>query len=146
VGFRDDVRAIAYAARSIPGTLEMRPYSVAVRVTNYSGAHVGDGAETQTVTPITEANGQNPKVRWLSSEEIALSGLPNGSVEVGPCTPDFPGGGTSVSTLAPVTPNTTVHYILTGPEFPTGATYERAGLRTDRAFHYTLTLKPVSAK
>lgn len=146
MGFRDDVRAIAYAARAIPGLLEMRPYSVAVRVTTWSGSHVGDGTETATTTSITEANGANPKVRWLSGEDRALNGLPDGSVEVGPITPEHSGGGTALSALAPSTPGTTVHYILTGPEHPNGGVYERVGVRTDRAFHYMLTLKPVSAQ
>jgi hypothetical protein len=147
VGFRDDMRALCYSVRSLPGGLfDMRPYSVAVRVTTWSGSHPGDGTETATSTAITEANGQPPKVRFLNDEEIALGGLPSGSVEVGPITPDFPGGGTALSTLAPASPASTVHYILTGPEFPTGAVFERASVRTDRAFHYLITLKPVSAK
>lgn len=147
MGFRDDMRSLAYNVRSIPGALfEMRPYTVAVRVTTWSGTHPGDGTETATSTPITEANGQPPKVRFLNDEERALGGLPEGTIEVGNITPDFPGGGTALSVLAPATVGSTVHYILTGPEFPNGAVYERVGVGTDHAFHYTLTLKPVSAQ
>jgi hypothetical protein len=147
MGFRDDMRALTYNVRSIPGlTFEMRPYTVHVRVTTWSGTHPGDGTETATSTAITEAGGQPPKVRWLSDEEKALGTLPDGTVEVGPITPDFGSGGTALSVLAPSTAGSTVHYILTGPEHPNGGVYERAGVRTDRAFHYLLTLKPVSAQ
>lgn len=144
---RDDLLPIVYSVRAIPGQFGIRMYSLTVRVSSWSGAHPGDGIETVvSTTAITEAGGQPPKVRFLNDEERALGGLPDGTVDVGPITPDHPGGGTSLAVLAPSTDGTIVHYILTGPDMPTGATFERVSIGTDHALHYTLRLKPVAEK
>lgn len=144
---RDSLRQLAWNIRAIPGRdFGIRPYTLHVRVTTYAGDHVGDGTETATTTPITEADGQPPKVRFLNDEQRALGGLPDGTVEVGPITPSHPGGGTDLAILTPSTEGTVVHYILTGPEHPTGASYLLHAVKTDRALRYMLTLKPVAEK
>ncbi len=145
MGFRDDLRALCYSVRSIPGQLEMRPYSVAIRTGSWSGAYTGRGVATNTDVLITESGGHNPKVRFLSGEELALGQLDSGAVEIGPITPDFPGGGTDLGDLLPaVADGQTVHVLLTGPKYPDGAQFRITDVKTDRAFHYKLTAQPVS--
>lgn len=147
MAFRDNIRKLAFNLRKLPGErFQIRPYTVAVVVTTWAGTRIGEGAKTETTTAITEAGGQPPKVRWLSDQEKALAGYSDATVEVGPITPDFPGGGTSWATLmqtaAPV--RSTVHYLLTGPEFPSGARFERIGWRSDKTFGYRIRLQRVA--
>ncbi|MBW7935292.1 MAG: hypothetical protein H3C62_17125 [Gemmatimonadaceae bacterium] len=142
---RDRYRALASRIRAIPGRdFGLRPYTVAVIVRRWSGPHTGDGAATDTVTPIVEYGGNPPKVRFLSDEARALGGLPAGTVEVGPITPDHTGGGITWDTLTggSAQAGDEVLYRLTGPEFPAGADYALAGSQSDRGIHYKLTLVP----
>lgn len=144
---RDSLRRIANRARAIPGAqFGLRPYTVSVTTISWTGDHPGEGTETVTTTAITEL-GQPPRVRQLSSEELALGSLPRGTVEVGPVTPDYAGGGTSWSTLTGggVAAGAEFFFTLTGPEFPTGARFVLAGSTSDRALGYRVTLKPMSA-
>ena len=94
-----------------------------------------------------ENNGNPPKVRWLSQKELALGSLPTGSVEIGPITPDFSGGGTALSNFdgSALAEGETLHIEITGPRHPTGALYSVAEIRADRALHWTIVAAPVSA-
>ena len=141
----DTLKPILYSVRSIPGQLGLRPYSVAILSTTYSGAHTGRGDAIIESTAITEANGQPPKVRQLDTEELALGGLGKGSLRIGPITPGHTGGGTLIETLKPcLIAGQTLHVIVTGPEYPNGAKFAIKDVQTDRALHYTLTVEPVS--
>lgn len=142
MSFRDSLRRVAHSVRAIPDKLGCRTYTVAV-VTNLSGgAEPGQGSQTTTTTAITEAGGAPPRVRWLSNEELAVGGYESAMVQIGPVTPDFPGGGTLLSTLAPTPPvNTSVRVVLTGPRYPAGANFEIVEVKHDRAFGYKLICK-----
>jgi hypothetical protein len=139
VTFRDDVRAICFNVRQIPGNLGMRPYAVKVVQETWSGEERGQGTYARTETPIVEANGQNPKVRQLNTEEVALGGYGKGTWKIGPITPDFPGGGTLRSKLTPTLPdNTLLWFELTGPGKPDGGRFTLVDITDHRAFHYTV--------
>lgn len=142
----DSLKPLAHRIRAIPGRLGIRPYRIHVVIGEWSGAVLGEGVGTSTTLEITEHGGYPPKVRFLNDEEIAIGSLPRGSVEVGPITPDHAGGGTSWATLAGAAAERgeTVTYVLTGPEFPTGARFQRTAGQTDRALHYKITLQPMS--
>ena len=142
----DGFRKALYGARAIAGTLGLRPYTVSVSVRSWSGDVVGEGIASVSTTAITESAGQPPKVRWLSGEDIALGGFASGSVEVGPITPSFPGGGTAIATITGngATTGQLMHFTLTGPEFPNGARYSLKDISSDRALHYMLTLEPIT--
>lgn len=142
----DSLKPLAHRIRAIPGLLGIRPYRIHVVIGEWSGAALGEGAETTTSVEITEHGGQPPKVRFLSDEEIAVGSLPRGTIEVGPITVGHVGGGTSWATLvgAAAERGETVTYVLTGPEFPTGARFQRTGGPSDRAIHYKLQLQPLS--
>lgn len=145
MSFADDLKELAYEIRAIPGELGMRPYSAAILLGTWSGTNTGRGDTINECLPLLEANGQNPKIRQLTDEEIALGGLGKGSIRIGPITPAFAGGGTSISTLQPcVAAGQTVHVILTGPEYPNGAKFAVKSVGSDHALHYTLDVSPVS--
>ena len=143
--FADSLRELAYNARAIPGQLGIRPNSVAIVRGTWSGTNTGRGDEIGELWPITEANGQPPKVREINTEELALGNLGKGSLKIGPITPDFPGGGTALADLQPcVNAGQTVHVIVTGPAYPNGAKFVIKSVNADRALHWTLTVEPVS--
>jgi len=142
MSFRDSLRELCHSIRAIPGQLGIRPYSVAAVSACWSGDERGEGIEDETSIAITEADGQPPKVRELSSEQLAVGGYDKGTIEVGPITPDFPGSGTLLSTLEQdPEDNTLVYFIITGPEYPSGQRFVLVELKTDRAFHYKMTLR-----
>lgn len=141
----DDLKAILYECRAIPGELGLRPYTVTVVQGAWSGSYAGEGIEVATETAITESGSQPPKVRWLDDEQLALGGLSRGTVEIGPVTPDHTGGGTALSELVPaVSTGHTVHVKLTGPAHPTGALYAISEVKTDRALRWMIRAVPVS--
>lgn len=138
--FRDAILPSVNAIRAIPGTLGWRPYSLTIERRTWSGAEIGEGTETITSTPITEANGQPPKIRWLNNEQLALGGYEKATVEIGPMTPAYPGGGILASVLEPssLPNNTVVQYKLVGPAYPNGAYGRIVSFNHDRAGHFTL--------
>ena len=140
----DDLRPALTSIRAIPGQLGLRPYTVQVVTDAWDGDELGQGTETTTATTISESGGQPPKVRFLSSQERALAGLSNSSVEVGPITPSHTGGGTALSALLTLpkqgSTNTIYNWILTGPAWPNGARFRVVSHKSDRAGHFLVTL------
>jgi len=132
--------------RAIPGqAFGLRPYTVSVVRRSWSGSYAGEGTVTTTTTAIVESGGQPPKVRFVNDETRALGQLDSGSIEVGPITPDFAGGGTSAAVLeqSSAAAGELVHYLVTGPSFPDGAHFRLIDIRTDRALRYMVRLAPV---
>lgn len=118
----------------------MREYDVAVRVRSWSGAERGEDLKAECITPITEAGGRPPRVRWLSNEQLALGGYPAGTVEVGPITP----GNTLRSSLEPKSEgNDEIEWILTGPAFPCGGAFSLKDIRDDRGYQFKVVLTKV---
>jgi len=146
MSFADSLKPILYGARAFAGQLGFRPHAVEILTGAWSGAHTGDGTETATALPIAESGGQPPKTRWLNDEQIALGGLPRGTVEIGPITPSFPGGGTLLATLAgdALVRGETIHVRITGPKHPSGALYRLTSLTADKALSYKLQAQPVA--
>lgn len=143
---RDRYRKIAHRYRSLPGEHGLRPHTVAVVTKAYAGAELGQGVETTTTIPIVERGGYPPKVRNLSSEQLALAGYDRATWEIGPITPDFSGGGTLISMLTQsgIGPNTEPHIFMTGPEFPNGANFRVMKSQSDHALHYTIQVQRVA--
>lgn len=143
---RDQLLPLIYNVRAIPGSFGLRPFTVSIRTGQWNGTNTGRGAEGIDLVPITEANGQPPKVRQLNTEELALGNLGKGSIQIGPITPAFPGGGTSEGAFGDLLEQgMTLHLVVTGPgtsEY--GDLYLLKDVKTDRALHYTLTAEPVA--
>jgi len=143
---RDRLRALVYRVRSIPGErFALRPYTVSIVTAWTSGDITGDGSRAETLTPITEAKSQPPKVRWLKDDEIATGALPPGTVEVGPMTPEL---GAKLSDLLgnALTTGELRLFRLTGPRHPGGADYRFIGVGHDRALRHTIRLAPVGSQ
>jgi len=146
VTLAESLRPALTQARSIAGTLGLRPHAVELVTVSSSGSHVGDGTVTRDATPITEANGQPPKVRWLSNEEIAVGQLPSGSIEIGPITHAFAFGGTDIASLdgSQLQAMQGRQLRITGPQHPHGARYEITNVNAESALHITLQAKPIA--
>jgi hypothetical protein len=144
----DDVIEDVYEGRSIAGEEGFRVHTVAIVVVTTPGPHTGDGVRVENVTPIVEANGQPPRVRWLKDDEIALGQLPLGSVEVGPITPLFAGGGTDTDLLngANLSPGQVRLLRITGPNHPEGADYTIVGVKAERPLRRVITAKPAGSQ
>jgi len=142
----DSLKRITFRCRAIPGRLGIRPYSVAVRTAEWNGTNTGRGAEAVDYVSITEANGQNPKVRQLSTEELALGNLGKGAIQIGPITPEFSVGGTPITDIlgGDLRTGMTRTLRLTGPGTKEcGDLYVIKDVKTDRALHWTITAEPV---
>lgn len=144
---RDELLPTIWGIRAIPGQLGLRPHAVSLVTTTWSGAVTGEGTKTVTIVPLVESGGFPPKVRWLSDKEIAFGQLAGGAARVGPITPDFPGGGTSVATLTASAAATgqTRHLRITGPQHPSGALYAITGTDFSAALHFYITAIPVGS-
>jgi hypothetical protein len=146
VTIADDLKALLYTHRGLPGTMGLRPHSVAIVTTTYSGPHTGEGTKTETVTPVVESGNQNPKVRWLSDKELAAGGYVEGGViEIGPITPSTSTVGTDIADLlASALEDGDMHHLrITGPRHPSGARYRVTALDPGKALRYMVKAVPV---
>lgn len=141
--FAERLRPVLEAARGIAGSKGLHPHAVAVLVNTWSGSATGLGTEASVATAILE-DGQNPKVRWLTDEQVALA--ENGAtVEIGPLTPKHDVGGVELATLvgSALTAGQTQYVRITGPKHPSpGKRYEVTKVVADSALHYRLQAKP----
>lgn len=131
--------------RAIPGRLGLHRFQVWVRVVEWSGSRVQQGVSTTTETRLL-VGGQDPHVRELNSKDI-VAGDPSlvGAVyEIGPLTPEHPGGGVSYDVTNP--PRTTfpteIYYLLKGPGLPAeGQLFVRVTDDTDRPFRHMVRVR-----
>lgn len=141
-----DLRPTLTAARGIAGGLGLRPHTVSIVATTRTGDYGLEGTVSTVTTPVTEASGQPPKVRRPNGRELALGNISNGALIVGPITPSFAGGGTSLATMLGLglADEVTLHYEVTGPGYPSGQAYRLTDHTEDSALHYTVTLEPIA--
>lgn len=141
-----ELRKTLYAARSIAGRLGFRVHTVSIVKRFAYGEHTGD-LDEMALIPLTEQDGYSPKTSWLNGEELAVGGLPAGTVEIGPITPAFPGGGTDLSVLTggDLTTGDMLQLLITGPNHPDGALYRIKDIKADKALNYKITAIPTSA-
>jgi len=136
------LRKRLFRIRSIPGCLGLRPYAIRAVGIDYGESFV---TGLRSEVEILEGNGQNPKVRWLSAEQRTVGSYADGTIEVGPITPQEGSVGTALERLllAPEA-GEMARFVVTGPEYPDGVNYALREIRTDHAMHYTLTLERVA--
>lgn len=135
----DDLKQVAFDARGIAGTLGFRPYTFFIRIEHYAGQHVGEEPIGVERHQILEANGQSPRYRTLTDEEITVGALPAGTAEIGPYTPEFAGVGTSDELITGKLPANSTRYIeVHGPPFPDGAKLEIQKFDADRPLRRVL--------
>lgn len=83
----DTLLPIVRAVRGIPGELGLRPVSVELVETAYSGTMTGRGSPAPVYTALTEGGGYPPRCRQLKTDEIALSQYSVGTIMIGAITP-----------------------------------------------------------
>lgn len=139
--------AVLDQARALLDDVGLRPYSVSVRTTRWSGAtRIGEGIPVITETDLEVFGGRRPKVRQLSSKEIVAQGgsLDEEVFEIGPYTPVYDGGGMEIAALDPAKANDPqeVEYILKGPGMPeNGAICQKVGDKVDSPFRLMMTIR-----
>ncbi len=129
----------------VPGKLDLRPYSVIVRVRTWTGARPGLGTKTDVDTQILNA-GFNPKVEEVSSRDIIASGnvYQMGDYKISPITPDYGSGGTPGTSLDPSVTTTAleVFYKISGPRLPSsGAWFKRVSSSDLTNFHIEVVVR-----
>lgn len=143
----DDLKSVAYAARGIAGERGFRIYTVELVIRrNQGGAPGSFGDESsEIVIPITEGDGQPPRVRWLTDEELAVGQIESGTVEIGAITPSDGTVGTDITIFQAESyaQGDTRHIRLTGPKHPRGALYAISSIKAERALRIMLQCKPV---
>jgi hypothetical protein len=138
------LRRVLSQTRSLPGRLGLRPHTVELVTASWSGDHTGDGTETAVESTLIHAAGQPPRVHWLSSEEITVGNLPSGTVQIGPLTPTFVGGGVSRQAFGRLLDaGDTIHLRITGPRHPDGALYRVTNAHQENATEIMLQAIPV---
>ncbi len=141
----ESLLATVRRGRGIAGELGFRVHTATVVAESYTGQHTGEDLANIDETPLLEGAGQSPKIRWLKDDEIALGNLAGGTIEIGPITPAFSGGGTDLSALAgSLERGATRHVRITGPKHPDGARYRITEIRAERALRYMIRAVPVA--
>lgn len=139
---RGRLRKLADRIRKIPNSrFGLRPHTVALIQTLW----INPDESAPDPLPILNG-GENPKVRFLTMKERYASALGEHSIEVGPITPEFDGGGYTAEQLFPKSPTFggqgTVHYLVTGPGMKVeGSKYAVRECKFDGALGYRLVME-----
>lgn len=155
----DYIRAAEDCALTVPAQVDLRPYTVTLYLSSWSGIRQGLGTETVTQTPLYNysfaqalsglSDGYvNVKFRQVNSREIALSGglLKDQDVVIGhlvfPYQTQFATGGTD-PLLFSTAPNVGANYInVQGPNIPVGGRfYKKIWDLTDKNVSYLIYLR-----
>jgi hypothetical protein len=140
----EKLRATVHRGRGIAGSLGFRTHRAYIVRRCWIGGAIGEGGYQDEETELTEGAGQPPKARWLTEEQLAVGGLPRGTVEVGPITPAFAGGGTDIATIAgrDLTRGEELLLKIVGPMHPNGDYYGITQVKAERALRYVIQGQP----
>lgn len=131
----EDALADLYEGRAEAGLAGFRPYTVALSNEFY----VDQAWSGPDATPLVEADGQPPKLKWLKDQDAPVGSIQPDVIEVGPITPAFSGGGTDLSSwLEAVAGGEVRHLIITGPAAPNGRKYRILNITTERSLRYMI--------
>lgn len=139
---RQNLLPVINNGRKIIDGLGFRTSDVSVVTRLWPSGRRGDPDDSSygdTVLPLVNPR---PKVRQVSSREIAGSGgtYQDGDLRVDKLTPKFAAGGYTLDEIAPVADDEGVEilYVVTGP---LAGEYRRINSNADRALGYSLTLR-----
>jgi len=140
----DGLRKLLDRGRAIPGIWGLRPYRSFLIEGYWDGAYTGDGESADFETELL-VGGQPPKVRFLTSEQLALGGVPEGTCTVGPLTPSHTGGGVAASSLegTSLAAGNTLHVRLLHSD-GSEAFYRVTKVDKQKALRIMLTCEPVA--
>lgn len=108
--------------------------------------YAGTKPDTEVITTIGEKDGYAPKVETTTKADFMRGAPPNSELKVGPITPEYDSGGTSLDELEPTfSQGTQVYYLVEGPGYPDGgARFVKTQLNTDSTLGYILYLTRVA--
>lgn len=141
----DELREVAFNLRALAGEFGLRPYRIYRIKISYSGENF-TGTRTEEEIELVEGNGQPPKVRWATSEELALTGYASETLLVGPLTPKILSTvvGTDYEALRPeLNPDDIIRFRVVGPGYPTGEFFTLKKLDRSSAVSWRLTLERI---
>lgn len=146
----NSLRAAAHSARSVPGSMGLRRYSVHVVTRSWSGSRIGEGSCGDCSTELLEA-GYPPKLREMNAKELAFAGLESATYKLGPITPEYTYNGVTsgiaYETLKPTVYDDTTEffYVISGGEFGDGMRCTVDEVDHSSPLHYTVTLTPAES-
>ena len=145
----DNLRRTINRVRKIPAQLGLHPHTVQLELRTFSGGNTGRGTTTTTLTPLLE-NGTNPRVVWISYQQLVAFQWSEGTVRVGPFTPGYgegeDTGGLTYEDLIQghlTSKQGTVYLIITGPRVPDGKRYLVKELKRTN-FRWELVAEPAA--
>jgi hypothetical protein len=165
------IRFSSDSALFVPSLIGMRPISVQLTISTWSGSRQGLG--TETVDPVLQVtNGPtydgyevdytyppdgytrcNPRFRQVTAKEIAVSNglLRDRDICIGPLCYTYDvtfatGGYDPLSFSPPILPTMEIYFLLQGPDLPaSGVRYRLLYTKTDRNVMFRLYLRAVGA-
>ena len=131
------------SARSIAGSLGLRPYRVFATTRSSSGAYTGSGTIADSEIELLEGS-EPPRVKFATDEQIALGSMTAGDATIGPVTPTATAGGVDLSTLKPNVDSQESFYLrLLGPD--SRSTFFRiTEVNTEGALRFTIRARAVA--
>jgi hypothetical protein len=84
--FAERQLAKVFKGRGIAGQKGFRTHS-ATGIIEYADPTTGQGGIVRESLPFLEGNGQNPRIEWEKSDDVAFGNAPSNIVKVGPMTP-----------------------------------------------------------
>lgn len=146
VTLAESLKPTLHSARAVAGRLGFRPFRVYAVLNTWDGSTTGAGygSRTETLTELKHADGQPPKVRFLKGKEVLRGELAQGSIEIGPLTPNFGAGGVDYDTLFTRTDGQTAKIKITGPGTGSGEYYAIKEVDQEKALRIMIIAEPVS--
>jgi hypothetical protein len=140
MAFVDSVRKSLHNARAVAGRLGLHPYSVKVLRREYEGnSWDGQEAALEQAFELTAADGQKPKVRWVSTKDYLMGYPQDAELEV-VITPEL---AAQYEDVDPVSGE--VIFLVTGPGMTEGVKFQKVQLNSESAFSWRILLKRVSS-
>lgn len=139
MALRDSLLPVFESTRELMDNLGLRTNALTIEVRTWPGPPGARG--TSATTTATRAITPPPRVRTLSTHDVASSGgrYEDGDLRADKITPKWASGGYEPAELRPtVTKNQEVVYVITGPN---AGDYHLIDLGTDRNFGYSLVLR-----
>lgn len=131
----DDLKPVVYEARAIMGQLGFRQDRVFLLFDWYADGEWAGPTQAE----LTEAKGQPPKVHQVTFQDVPFGAHMPDIIDIGPITPDFPGGGTDLTDwLAPVQEGQTRHILRVGPSCRDGKKYRVLHILTEKSLRYMI--------
>lgn len=129
------IRRASDLALAVPNQIQLRPYTLTLVKSSWTGARPGLGTKTDGYTSLQNLASVSVRLRQVTKQDIILSGslLQSQDLKIGPFVfpyvTDIGSGGTDPLLFSQPDTPTSQHYIkITGPNLPTnGNFYSKIG-------------------